>query len=102
MYLDCNNTYYIDYLSNNIEEIEFGYHFNLELNNLPSSIKTMLFNNDYYDKKLNNLPQGLELLRLPSDYNLPIENIPKELKKIICGIFYKYQKDFKNIKIEYY
>jgi len=43
--LNCNNRYYINNLPNNIEKIVSCMYFNLELNNLQSSIKkTSIFN----------------------------------------------------------
>jgi hypothetical protein len=79
--LNCNYSYYTDYLPDSIEEIEFGYKFNLELNNLPSSIKKIIFDeNSNYNKELNCLPNGLEELELPEKYDLPIKNIPNGLK----------------------
>jgi len=79
--LNCDNAYYTNYLTDSIEEIEFGHKFNLELNNLPSSIKKIVFNKgSNYDKELNCLPNGLEILQLPFKYNLSIQNIPLGLK----------------------
>ena len=58
--LDCSNEYIINNLPNSIEELNFGYHFNLELDNLPNSIKKIKFDiKSQYNKKLNNLPIGL-------------------------------------------
>ena len=76
MDLNCNNRNIIDYLPNNIEELYFGYNFNLELNDLPSSIKIISF--DYkskYNKELNNLPKSLEKIYLPEKYDKEIKNI---------------------------
>jgi len=42
--INCNNLFYINFLSSNIDEIELKSHFNLELNNLPCSIKKISFN----------------------------------------------------------
>jgi hypothetical protein len=87
-------------LPETIEEIEFGKTFNLELNNMPNSIKKIKFN-DYsdYDKELNNLPNKLEILKLPSEYNLKIVNIPKTLKILICSIKYKFIDDFLGLEV---
>jgi len=38
----CNNINIIDYLPDSVEELVLGSYFNLELNNLPSSIKNLL------------------------------------------------------------
>jgi len=60
-------------------ELEFGYNFNLELNNLPISIKKIIIKNEYYNKKLNNLPAGIELLEISKYYK---EQIDREYKNL--------------------
>jgi hypothetical protein len=103
LYLNCNNRYIIDYLSNNIEELYFGKNFDLELNDLPSSIKKIIFNKQsIYNKPLNNLPKSIELLELSPEYNIQIINIPTQLKKIICSKNYRFINDFSNFKLETY
>jgi hypothetical protein len=102
IYLDCNNQYIINNLPNSIEELEFGYYFNLELNDLPSSIKKIVFNKyNNYNKPLNNLPKNVELLKLSPEYNLQITNIPNKLKKIICSKNYEFIDDFFNFEVEH-
>ena len=98
--LACDNTSIIDYLPESIEELELDYDFNLELNNLPNSIKKIRFYN--YNKELNCLPSSVELLQLPFNYTHKILNIPKGLKKVICSSNYKYISDFDNIEVETY
>ena len=89
--LNCNNRKIIDYLPNSIEELYLGYYFNLELNDLPNSIKIISFNkNSKYNKELNNLPKSLEKLYLPKNYNMKIKNINAK-----CAI----SKNSKNWKI---
>jgi hypothetical protein len=64
--IECNNSYYTDFLPSSIEEIELGFYFNLELDNLPNSIKKISFNKEgKYNKELNCLPCGLKILQLP-------------------------------------
>jgi hypothetical protein len=90
-------------LPDSIEELELDYSFNLELNDLPSSIKKIIFNkHSYYDKPLNNLPKRIELLELPSEYDIPITNIPREFKKIICSKNYKFIDDYSNFEVGTY
>lgn len=56
-----------------------GINFNLDLNDLPSSIKILSFDSESnYDKDLNNLPQSLEKLYLPKGYMKKIININPE------------------------
>ena len=97
--LKCNNQSLIDNLPHGIINLELGIHFNLTLNDLPSSIETIKFNNHCYNKELNNLPKNLEFLKLPSHYNQQILNIPTRLKKVECHKKYKYAKDFSKCKI---
>ena len=97
--LRCNNQYIIDYLPDGIEELEFGMNFTLELNNLPSTIKKIVFPICCrYNKELNCLPNFVELIQLPRYYDKKILKIPKELKKIICHENYKFIKDFDNVE----
>ena len=52
------------------------YNFDLDLNDLPSSIKILSFGGESeYNKDLNNLPQSLEKLYLPKKYNKKILNL---------------------------
>ena len=92
--LNCNNQNIIDYLHNNIEELELDSDFNLELNNLPTSIKKIIFINLDYNWELNNLPNSIEYIELPKYYNKKILNIPAKLKVIKCSKNYKYIDDF--------
>ena len=99
--LDCNNSYVIDYLSDNIEELELGEYFNLELNNLPTSIKKITFEiYCQYNHKLNCLPKFLECIQLPVNYDKKLLNISNNLK-IICSNAYKYKNNYTN-QIEVY
>ena len=77
--------------------------FNQKVNNLPSSLKKLTFNEDSkYDKELNCLPKKLELLQLPFEYKLEIKNVPNGLNKVICSEDYEYINNFKGLKIETY
>ena len=71
--LNCNTQSIIDYLPSNIVELKFGSDFDLELNDLPSSIKKIKILNNKYDKKLNNLPTGIESLEISVEYKLLID-----------------------------
>jgi hypothetical protein len=98
--LDCSNQYIINNLPNNIEELYFGFFFDLELNDLPNSIKKIIFNkNSKYNRELNNLPTTLEYLELPSYYNKNISNIPSNLVTIKCSKNYNYIDDFNGLNI---
>ena len=86
-------------MHNNIEELTLGHYFNLELDNLPSSIKKIIIYNNGYDKELNNLPISVEYIGLPLDYKKKILKIPKSLKEIKCNENYEFIDDFSNCKL---
>ena len=96
--LGCNNQYIIDNLNNNIEELKIKYIEELNLDNLPNSIKKLYI--IQYEKELNNLPNSIEYLEL-INYNLKIKKIPKNLKIVKCS-YYKYIDDFKDKNINIY
>ena len=50
--------------------------FNLELNNLPTLLKKIIFNKDSkYNKELNCLPKFVEQIQLPIHYNKQIKKL---------------------------
>ena len=79
--------------------------FDLKLDNLPSSIKKIEFDEDSeYNKELNCLPAQLSILKLPAKYNIRIQLIPSALTKLICSENYPYHQDFANfasVEIEF-
>ena len=75
--LCCDNQYIIDNLHNNIEELIID-ETNLNLDNLPNSIKKLYIHN-FYNKELNNLPNSIEYLEL-NNYYLKIKK--KYLKNL--------------------
>ena len=99
--LYCNNNQYIiDNLHYNIVTLEFIGQFDLELNDLPTSIKYIKINvHSTYNKQLNNLPNSLECIELNLCYNQKINKIPKNLKTIKCSKYYKFISDFNNYEI---
>ena len=71
------------------------------MNNLPNSIKKILFDKkSNYNKELNCLPNKLKILELPKKYDLQIKNIPKGLKKLICSKDYPFVDDFVDLEVE--
>jgi hypothetical protein len=85
--INSNNKNLIDYLPESIEELVLDYNFDLELNDLPQSIKKISFNYSNYNKELNCLPSNIEL---PLFYNKEIVKYPNKLKTIKCFNEYKY------------
>ena len=104
--LNCNNPHVMAQLSSNIEELVLGRQFNLELNDLPTSIKKIIFiEQSNYNKELNCLPKFVEQIQLPENYNKEIKNLPNKLKTIICAGNYKYINNLNNLnylKVEKY
>jgi hypothetical protein len=83
----------IDNLPNSIEELNLGIYFNLPLDNLPSSIKSIKFDKQSkYNKQLLNLPSLLEILELPDNYTISVMNVDSTM---YGGI----KLDFKTFKI---
>lgn len=86
-----------------IEELELEDNFDLELDNLPHSIKKITFNKESdYKRELNCLPDGLSILELPVHYDKQIRHVPKSLKKLVCSSNYPYHPDFSGIEIDKY
>jgi hypothetical protein len=93
--INSNNQYIINNLVDSIEELELGYNFNLELNNLPNNIQRIIFYKySIYDKNLNSLPDSIEFISLPISYDKKILYIPKSLKQIECFYDYKFLNDY--------
>ena len=109
LYLHTNNQNVLDNLPDYIEELNFSCDFdldlvkNVKLNNLPNSIKKIIFNKySKFNGELNCLPKFVESIQLPKLYDKKIINLPVKLKKIICHENYKYAKDYGNLNIEIY
>ena len=121
--LNCNNQCIIDSLPNSIVELKLGYSFNLQMDNLPTSIKKLVFyknckcdltysylcaeelllnGNGGYSMDLNCLPDFIEELQLNKTYTKRILKIPLNLKKLICHKDYAYKDDFVMCKVETY
>ncbi len=91
----CSNPYnLIDNLPHGIEELVLDWYFNSPMNDLPTSIKIIKLNCIKYEHELNCLPISVEYLKLNSNYNKKIVNIPKGLKKICCSKSYLFIDDF--------
>ena len=75
--INSSNKHLIENLHDGIIVLELHSCFNLELNNLPQSIKKLIIYRDTYNYELNCLPNNIEYLRLPECYDKPIKNYPK-------------------------
>ena len=94
--LNCNNVNFMEFLPNSVEELVLENEFNLELNNLPNSVKKISFYGNNYDKEINCLPEFIEYIRLNKSYEKQIKKFPLNLKIIECYEKYKYIDDFKD------
>lgn len=84
----------IDKLSHWLEEIEIGFVFDTEIQNLPSSIRKLSFHaSSKYNRDIV-LPLGLEELVTSKCYNKRIWSMPLRLKKVTCSWNYDYIEDF--------
>ena len=81
----CNCSHIVDNLQDSIIQLNLGEDFDSSLDNLPNSLKKIIFNEHcyFYSKKINNLPIGLEILQLPKNFNSERVIIPPN-----CKIFY--------------
>ena len=78
----------IDWLPEGITDLHIGTMFNKPLDNLPSTIKSIIIQkyNDIgytmFNNSLDNLPPSLECLKIyyNTKFNLPLYNLPKNLK----------------------
>jgi hypothetical protein len=97
-YLKLSSDYHqniVDNLPNGLEELELHNIENLELSNLPSGIKKIVFYKYCkYNKELNCLPKSIEYIILNIDYDKKISNIPANFKTLECSKDYKFINDF--------
>jgi hypothetical protein len=90
-----NHQYIIDNLPNGIEILELSIVKNLELSNLPSGIKKIVFDNySVYNGELNCLPKSIEYIKLNIFYDKKIFIIPANFKILECSKDYKFIGDF--------
>ncbi len=76
--------------------------FNLQMNDLPTSIKKLVIHKcSNFAANLNCLPDSIEELHLNYKYKKRILKIPLNLKKLICSENYPYINDFvmQNVQI---
>lgn len=93
--LNCDVPNLIENLPNCIEELVLDFNFDMELNNIPTSIRKIIFNRySKYNRELNCLPNSVVFLQLPETYYKKISHLPSELKIIHYSKKYKYVKDF--------
>jgi len=71
--------------NNNITEVVFGWDFRQNIDNLPSSIKTIIFCSYYFDLPIDSLPYSLETLKLSKFFDNPLDNLPEALQTIYFG-----------------
>ncbi len=103
--LICNNLHIINSLPNSIVELELGLFCDMRMDNFPSSLKKLTFN-EYctFNEDLNCLPNFIEELQLNSSYKKRILNIPSNIKKLKCCKYYPHKDDFMiaNTEITHY
>ena len=81
------------YIPENITEIVIGKSYTLLLDNLPSTINSLIFTDDAeYYSSLDYLPLSLENLVLGDQYNYKISKFPN-LKKLVFGNNYSHSID---------
>ena len=65
-------------------KIKFGYHFNHEINNLPSNVTHIWFGKKF-NQEINALPQGIVFINLGYLFNRSIDRLPLTLRKLILS-----------------
>ena len=83
--IDINFGYYfnqeLDNLPDNLEHLILGFHFNRRIDNLPVTLK-ILYLSQYFNHPIDNLPVGLKELRINDDFNHSLDFLPNGLEKI--------------------
>ena len=74
----------------------------IPLDNLPNGIKRIIIENYYYDNKLNLLPDSVEYIKLPKNYMVTINKLPKNLFTIECDKGYRFINENTHLKLIYY
>ena len=93
--------YQIDNFPNFIKKICLRFKFNCEiLKNLPEDLEYLnIWDNPKEIKtELNNLPNKLKVLKMSYiNYNLPIDNLPESLEKLVLSLKNKYNHNLDNL-----
>ncbi|RYX79095.1 hypothetical protein EON71_00890 [bacterium] len=71
----------------NLTHIDLSHYFNLDVDNLPSSLIYIRFG-FAFDKNIDNLPPNLETLIFGSNFNQTVDNLPRKIKEISFGCFF--------------
>ena len=101
--LGCNSLDIINSLPNSIMELKLNRFFNLQMDNLPTSIKKIIIDKkSIYNKDLNCLPDFVEELHLNAKYKKRIMRIPSNLKKLVCHKNYPHINDFSTYDVKIY
>ena len=76
------------------------------MENLPNQIKSIIFDEpflgSYYNQNLNSLPDSVEYIKLPKNYMVTINKLPKNLFTIECDKGYRFINENTHLKLIYY
>lgn len=93
--------YQLDYFPNFIKKLKLDFKFNCDiLNKLPENLEYLEIHSNPREIKteLNNLPNKLKVLSMIEiTYNLPLDNLPSSLEKLIYHSFYEYNHNLDNL-----
>ena len=79
----------VENLPSSLKTLIFGFHFNQRVDNLPPNLNKLIFDHDF-NQPIDNLPVGLNSLVfryywLGSKFNQPISHLPPDLTRIAFG-----------------
>lgn len=97
-HININTMLRLNNLPSNLDSLIIASFFQINLDNLPSSIKTLNLKDSFFKFNLDYLPESIEKLHLPSygiAYELDeIQNFPKSIKKIYYKDIYYSLNEF--------
>ncbi len=91
----------IDFLPINLKTLYINSSFNHTIDNLPIGLHKIFFSNySNFNNRIDNLPDTIEEIVLPDKYDIMINKLPRNLKKIKINKNYPYMKNL-NEKFQY-
>jgi hypothetical protein len=74
-------------LFSHLRIINFGFYFNQNVDNLPSSVKEINFG-PYFEQKIDNLPESIISLKFGSYFNQSVDHLPNSLENLSFGYYF--------------
>jgi hypothetical protein len=114
--LDCSNNYFTHIICscsseiskfifepNPIEVIKFPPKFNEPIDNLPNTVKKIIFSrhNSKFNCKIDDLPTSLEFLETGYSFNQPINSLPQSVTYLVLGKKFSQSLDNLPVRLKY-